>query len=239
MERPGLLKTVSSVFVFIAAFYAVSNDLGGGAVGVTAAALIAVVVAAVYFLFFGWIVRTSVVQKWSQHGHNELKSAVPPMSKRAEGKHETIRTSGAEPTSLVRPAKREKQPSRVPAEPPAPDLVAMLTRGVRNVCEAGPYDVEPGRPTKVPLTVEQGFTVTGTLEEEDGDRFEWMIVDEDNWVEYLQTAECEAEDWGEDEGVYKVVWKVPPGGPWFIVLEAYGKQLVRVVQVNLRLSGGP
>ena len=44
MERPGYFKTISSVFVFIAAFLAVSNYLGGGGSGITAAAFIAIVV---------------------------------------------------------------------------------------------------------------------------------------------------------------------------------------------------
>jgi len=115
----------------------------------------------------------------------------------------------------------------------------MLTRGVRNVCDAGPYDVEAGRPTKIALEVERGFTMIGTLEEEDGDDFEFMIVDEDNWVKYRQTGRCATELQGRGKGTYKIAWKVPSGGPWFLVLEAYGKQLVREVSVNLRLSGGP
>jgi len=115
----------------------------------------------------------------------------------------------------------------------------MPTRGVRNVCDPGPHDVESGRPMKVALEVERSVTLVGTLEERDGDDFEWMIVDEDNWVRYLQTGRCDVEGQGRDKGAYKISWKVPAGGPWFLVLEAYGKQLIREVSVKLRLSGGP
>jgi len=98
--------------------------------------------------------------------------------------------------------------------------------------------VESGKPTKIPLEVERGFTPVGTLEEEDGDDFEFMIVDEDNWVSYQQGLTYDVEDEGDGESVYKITWKVPSDGPWFLILDAYGKQLVREVSVNLRLSGG-
>ncbi len=42
-------------------------------------------------------------------------------------------------------------------------------------------------------------------------------------------------DESDGEGVYKIEWKVPSRGLWFLVLGAYGKQLI---PVNLRLSGG-
>ena len=99
--------------------------------------------------------------------------------------------------------------------------------------------MQPGRPTKIPLEVERGYRLVGTLEERDGDAFEFMIVDEDSWVRYQQGLKTISQDEGDDEGIYKINWKVPSGGPWFLILEAYGKQLVREVTVNLRLTSGP
>ncbi len=227
-ERPGILGSVSAVFVFLAAFLAVASYLGGGTVGLVSAGGVAVGVVVVYLLFYGWIARLPVVCR-PLESKRVLESTPAPVPPSGEKPHLAVpkETSGA-------PRKR----SRPRPEPPKPDLTVVLTRGVRNVCDPGPHDVEPGRPTKVALEVDRGFTLVGTLEEQGGDDFEWMIVDEDNWVRYLQTGRCDVERQGRGKGAYKISWKVPSGGPWFLVLEAYGKQLVREASVNLRLSGG-
>jgi hypothetical protein len=186
-------------------------------------------VVVVYLLFYGWIARLPVVRRLLEPKRvpSSMSAPIPPRADRPP----------AAVAKETRDAARKKP--RPQPEPPKPDLTAMLTRGVRNVCDPGPHDVEAGRPTKIALEVERGFTLVGTLEERDGDDFEWMIVDEDNWVMYLQTGRCDVEGQGRGKGAYKISWKVPSGGPWFLVLEAYGKQLVREVSVNLRLSGGP
>ena len=112
----------------------------------------------------------------------------------------------------------------------------LLAGNARNVCSRGPHDVEPGKPTKIPLEVREGIPLTGTLEEEDGDDFEWMIVDEDNYVKYRQGERFAALASGRDKGAYKVWVVIPRRGPWFLVLEAYGKQLIREVWAELRLG---
>ena len=190
---------------------------------------VAVAVVVVYLLFYGWIARLPVVRRPIE-SKRVLESMPAPAPPGGERPHPAVpkETSGA-------PRKR----TRRRPEPPKPDLAAMLTRGVRNVCDPGPHDVESGGPTKITLEVERGLRLVGTLEERDGDDFEWMIIDEDNWVKYLQTSRCDVEGQGRGKGAYKISWKVPSGGPWFLVIEAYGKQLVREVTVNLRLSGGP
>ncbi len=63
MERPGLVRTVLAVFVFLAAFLAVASYFGGGTAGLVSAGLVAVAVMIVYLLFFGWIARSSVVRR--------------------------------------------------------------------------------------------------------------------------------------------------------------------------------
>jgi len=229
VEHRGLLKTVSVVFVFLAAFLAVAMYLGGGMAGLVAAGVVAVVVVIVYLLFYGWIARLPVVRRLLEPKHVPGSVSAPAVP------------GGERPPPAVSKEARgvpRKRPRPQP-EPPRPDLTSMPTRGVRNVCDPGPHDVESGRPTKIALEVERARRLVGTLEERDGDDFEWMIVDEDNWVRYMQTGRCDVEGHGRGKGVYKISWKVPSGGPWFLVLEAYGKQLVREVYVNLRLSAGP
>jgi len=228
VERPGLLKTISAVFVFLAAFLVVANYFGGGTVGLLSAGLVAVAVVVVYLLFYRWIARLPVVRRL-------LEPKRVPASVSAAILPGGERDRPADPKETRRAPRKRPRPQ---PEPPKLDLTAMLTRGVRNVCDSGPHDVEPGRPIKIALEVERGLRLVGTLEERDGDDFEWMIVDEDNWVRYLQTGRCDVEGQGRGKGAYKISWKVPSGGPWFLVLEAYGKQLIREVSVNLRLSGG-
>lgn len=63
MERPGLVRTVTAVFVFLAAFLAVASYFGGGTPGLVSAGLVAVAVMIVYLLFFGRIARSSVVRR--------------------------------------------------------------------------------------------------------------------------------------------------------------------------------
>ena len=63
-------------------------------------------------------------------------------------------------------------------------------------------------------------------------------MDEDNWVQYLNTSRCELQDRGHGrrENAYRVRWRVPRRGPWFLILEAYGKKNDRTVWANLRLE---
>jgi hypothetical protein len=163
-------------------------------------------------------------------------------SKAAESKPQTVQPPGSATVSA--PAASPAFPTRAKPmlrrEPPQePNLTAMLTRGVRNVCFPGPFDVSPARPARIPISVDRGLTLVGTLEEEDGYDFDWAIMDEDNWVKSQQGEEFTTAAGDEGEAVYKVNWKVRPGGPWFLILYVYGKQLVREVHVNLRLSAGP
>src|SRR2546425_12442028 len=68
VERPGLLKSVSTIFGFLAAFLVVASYLGGGTAGLIWAGLIAIVAVVVYLLFFGWIARLPFIRGVSEHG---------------------------------------------------------------------------------------------------------------------------------------------------------------------------
>ena len=79
--------------------------------------------------------------------------------------------------------------------------------------------------------------IKGLLEEADGYDFDWLIVDEDDWVNFRQTRRYHAEAEGSDEATYKVEWIVSGEGPWFLILDAYGRQYTREVEVHLRKEG--
>ena len=63
MERPGVLKSVSSIFVFLAAFLAVANFLGGGMAGLITAGALAAIAVVVYLVSYGQIARFPSVRR--------------------------------------------------------------------------------------------------------------------------------------------------------------------------------
>ena len=164
MERPGLFKSISAVFVFILLFFGVSNALGGGAVGVGAAAATALIVAVGYFLFYGWIVRLPPVRRWMNPERRSPGTPVTPAPSQRGPEAPAVRPAAdAEPRSRADAERPRKSPARSrprrDARPPEPDMTAMLTRGARNVCDPGPYDVEPGRPVKIALNVDRSCSM--------------------------------------------------------------------------------
>ena len=74
------------------------------------------------------------------------------------------------------------------------------------------------------------------MEETDGSDFDWFIVNEDDLVIYLRGERFKSAQKGSGEGVYKIAWEVPEKGPWILVLETAGTQLIRKVEVHLRLE---
>jgi len=52
-DRPGIIESVSAVFVFLAAFFAVTTSFGGGTMGLASAGAVAAVVVVVYVVFYG------------------------------------------------------------------------------------------------------------------------------------------------------------------------------------------
>jgi len=232
VERPGYFKTISSAFVFIAAFLAVSNYLGGGGSGITAAAFMAIVVTMLYFLFYGWIVRLPSLERLFRETLKERPSPEKPMrTRRTEAPNRILPPELA--TGLGgRTSKRKPSSSEARG-------VAKIGRpapGLGDVCDPGPYDVESGSRTKISLSVLAGQNVTGLLEEVDDYDFSYMIIDEENWALCQQEREFDVADQADGESTYKIDWFVESDGPWSLVLEAYGKQIIREVEVKLRMG---
>jgi len=106
------------------------------------------------------------------------------------------------------------------------------------ICDEGPHTINPGEYLPLPLNVESGETIIGRIEEENGETFDWYIVDETNLVEYknngiddMTSPECD-----EDVGASQVKWKVlkRPKGPWYLILTMCGKKNPREIRVLLR-----
>lgn len=117
-------------------------------------------------------------------------------------------------------------------EEPEPQATSPRTSGL--VCDPGPYEVEGASILEIELDVRRGERVRGHLAELDGDDFDWHIVNERNLVA-LRAGEEFSEVKGEEHvTATSLQWKVSRDGPWFLVLDTYGRSNPRVIRVNLR-----
>lgn len=112
-------------------------------------------------------------------------------------------------------------------------LPLALRPGRTNICDPGPYDVESGKPTQVPFDAKSGDQIEGYLKEIDGYDFDWSIVDRTNLVAALRGDDYYEELGGQGDSIYEVEWTVPEPGPWFLLLSAAYRQIVREVLVHL------
>jgi len=104
----------------------------------------------------------------------------------------------------------------------------------REVCDEGPYVIEPGTYHWLQLNVVDGDHVTGRIEETDGDEFDWYLLNEKNFVKFRRGEVPAAARFDVNVGASLVNWQVKGKGPWFLVLSLYGKKNSREVTVNLR-----
>lgn len=114
------------------------------------------------------------------------------------------------------------------------DTEATL-KGEDEVCLVGPFEVDPGGYVLLPLNLSQGDAVSGTIDEAEGNTFDWYVVDEKNMVKFKRKEEFNSERWEVDEGASHLrKWTVQKDGPWYLVLSAYGKKYPRKIAVRLR-----
>ena len=109
-----------------------------------------------------------------------------------------------------------------------------------NVCNVGPHTVKAGSFVMLPLNADKGDLVEGTITESEGNAFDWYIVDQRNNIKFRKKEKYSCEEDGEGEGAYEVKWTVSKDGPWHLILDAYGKQNDREIEVHFwRLSKKP
>ena len=104
------------------------------------------------------------------------------------------------------------------------------------ICREGPYRIQPGTHQRVELKVSKGDKVEGTLEDRNGDDFDWFIVGEEDFVDFKNSKRFNYEVGGKDEAAYRVKWPVRRKGPWYLLLEVPRRQNSRSVWVQLRRS---
>ncbi len=123
----------------------------------------------------------------------------------------------------ARPKRHDESPDSVSKPLPSPE-----------VCEPGPYSLLPGAYEAIPLNVSPGDHIVGRVEEEDGDDFDWYIVDEPNLVAFKNRYEPDAIDMEEKATASLVDAHVEGLGPWFLLLSNERRQIERIIEVHLR-----
>jgi hypothetical protein len=102
------------------------------------------------------------------------------------------------------------------------------------ICDEGPYKIRPGEFERIELQVLRGDRIEGRIEEENGEDFDWNIVDEESLVDFMNGDEYNNEDGGEGSSAYSLKWSVRKRGPWYLVLDVPRRQKVRSIGVYLR-----
>jgi len=100
-------------------------------------------------------------------------------------------------------------------------------------CDSGPHKVSPGLPERIHLSVKKGDCLYGYFEETYGYDFNWFILDSNNLAKFSQGRGFTALEKGLDVLADSVEVEIPTDGPWYFVLDAYGKQHNRRIDVDL------
>lgn len=102
------------------------------------------------------------------------------------------------------------------------------------VCDQGPYEVGAGDMQEIELDVRQGERIHGYVRAVDGQDFAYYIVDERNLVAAQNREEFSYVRSGESVTADRIRWKASNDGPWYLLVDLYGKQYDRTIRVNLR-----
>ncbi len=98
----------------------------------------------------------------------------------------------------------------------------------------GGFQIHPATYTDIILFIRRGELLVGHLQEVSGREFSWLILDEGSFRAYAKGDRPSPEVGAVDVRASEVRWRVPGGGRWYLVLEAYGKPSGREVLVDLR-----
>ena len=103
------------------------------------------------------------------------------------------------------------------------------------VCEAGPHEVEPGGYVALGLRVSPGLRYEGIIEESDDEAFDWVVIDQRNYLAFKRKEEYRFIAGEQDVTVGEVKFRIPLNrrGPWYLLLTAPRKQNVRVLTVEI------
>lgn len=109
-----------------------------------------------------------------------------------------------------------------------------LNHETGRICPPGPHQLVAGDVMKLPLSVKRGDLIGGHLLERTNQCFNWRILDEHNYVRFLKGKKVNTQPGESEVPASKLNWRVPTEGPWFLIVSAPGKRIVREVEVQFR-----
>lgn len=101
------------------------------------------------------------------------------------------------------------------------------------VCDPGPWEVTSREVVDIPLDLRKGERARGRLVEEDGQDFDWAIVDGPGSVLAIRGQEYDYYDGGESVNADWVDFKQGVGGQLYLVLEVPRRVNKRSISVEL------
>ncbi len=129
-------------------------------------------------------------------------------------------------------AKLKSQPATASNAPPPTAIPAPRPFKEEQIVPPGKLlQVEDVEPVRLPL--KKGDQVFGRLREKDGLNFSWFIVDLRNLGLMERGEDYDYEAGEEDVPSATVEWTATNDGPWFLAFDAYRKQYIRMVAVEL------
>lgn len=103
----------------------------------------------------------------------------------------------------------------------------------------GSFEVMARGHVELILLVGEGDKVSGKLREIDDRTFTWMILDARNLARYRKRRRTSPARFESEVRSGALGWKVPGGGPWYLVLDASGAPEAREVIVDIRRARQP
>jgi hypothetical protein len=154
------------------------------------------------------------------------KSAPPPVKSPVQTKVTAPpRWGEAYKPSLAEVYRAASAPATRTADPPRYFKETRIVRLRRTV--------QAGSVTRIKLSVANGDYVFGQLRETSGYEFTWAIVDLKNLNLMERHLIFRVQRGERDVSTATVEWTVPSDGPWFLAFDAFGKQYVRLVVIEL------
>ncbi len=140
------------------------------------------------------------------------------------------RPAGPKMKVIVRPPPEPRK--RVVTRSETPEGTTVRTEEAP-ACSRGPHAVEAGHPEAIPLDVKTGDQLRGYLEEIDGFDFSWFIANAANLAKFRQGRRPTVLAENLDVPADSISVTIPGDGPWYLVLDVYGKQYTREVVTEL------
>lgn len=120
-----------------------------------------------------------------------------------------------------------------PAIPFQGEAESQTSRKPKRPCSRKTWIVRAGDFESIELNVSRGDSIQGTIFEEDGYPFDFYIIDARD-ADGPSGRYASDNPAGEGGAHYDIYWRVPRKGPWFLILDARGKQLDRDIRVDLK-----